>query len=239
MKKLFLFLSVLAIGFSSCTKNDDDTNNPNYHIDGITDLVITKEYTQFPVYPVLNLTVVYENSQQERVKLSLENVPQGLSYRISTSTGIPTFGTNISFVDSGVATGSYPIKLVGYGEVSGRREFYFNMTVKPVPDCAEQLLGNYLSNSMCDSVTSIQTVSRVQGTTNTILINNVDNVGRSLKATVDCNAKLLVINPQTVGGFTYSGSGDFNTVGTQRKINLTLQKVGSSGTTTCSYLLQR
>ncbi len=242
MKSAVLFLALLVFGFASCTKQyDDELNTPAYHVDGVTDLTLIKGSRSGGSTPGLQLSVVYENSQQERVHLTLENVPTGLYYKFYTPTGIPTFSSFVSFADSGVAEGNYSMRVVATGENSGRRELVFNMEVTGQPDCSADLIGSgYLSNSSCTSGSFSQSITKATGFTNNIILNNFDNNGTSLRAVVDCDFQQLTIPLQTINGVTYSGNGSYGISGGQRFISLSVQKSSSGGGTNfCSYSLQK
>ena len=236
MKRSLLFFALLVMGFASCKKDDDNTiYSPSYHVDGITDLTLVKGSRTGAATPFLSLNVMYENATQERVSLSLENAPQGLYYKIFTTTGIPTFSSAISFADSGVAEGTYPLKLVARGEYSGRKEFRFNMEVTALPDCTADIIGSgYTTNSSCSSSPYMQAIL-TSGVRNRVFFSNIDNNGFQLYATVDCDAQSLLIPEQVVNGVTYQGWGGYSISGGQRLISLGIQSTSSSGTNFCNY----
>lgn len=242
MRSSILFFALLLFGFASCTKNynDDDLLNPSYHIDGITDLSIVKGSS---IGASLSLNVVYENSEQERVRLSFENVPAGLSTKIFTPSGIPTFSSFITLADSGVAEGSYTIQLVATGNNTGRKTFPINVEVSGAPDCTDELVNNgsasYTASSSCTG-TSFTADILSTSTRNRVLFTNYNNTGISLFADIDCSSQTMNFPSQVVNGVNYSGSGSYEIFGAQRSVRFAIQSfTAGGGANFCSIFFQK
>src|SRR5690606_5646767 len=95
------FLSV-ALSFSSCVREDDW--NPGYGdpylINGIHDVELKRGLTGTAT-ATLDLDIEYQTSVQERITLSLEDLPEGLYYSFDPSSGYAPFHATLTLVDSG------------------------------------------------------------------------------------------------------------------------------------------
>jgi hypothetical protein len=240
MNRKLLFLALLVIGFASCKKDDDnEPSKPSYRIDGIVDRSMQKTVFGTPPTTTLNLNVMYEHSDQERVTLSIENVPEGLKSKFSTKSGIPGFNTSLLLIDSGVVAGEYTLKLIATGSNTGRRSYDFNLTVLAPPDCSSDLTGTgYATQTSCNPTGSFtQNITSVPGQVGRVLFSNFDNTGAQVYANVICNSGQVSIPSQTVNGVVYQGSGYYNVSGGTRYINVSYGRTVSGSTITCSMLL--
>lgn len=240
MKKATLFMALLTLLFSACTKSndDDDVFSPNFRVDGITDINIFRNSTNS-----LSLSVVYMNSQQERVRLSLEGLPSGMTAEFTTTSGLPSFSSYLQITNNSVPAGVYPVRLVATGDITGRHTFTFNITAM---DCYQALLKSYTANAFCNSPGSYtETATAVSGQTDRVMFNNFENSGADIYAIVDCNgggggtSGSLTIPAQTVGGVTFSGSGNYwSNFGGNTSISITYTRTTGTTTRTCSMSMQ-
>ncbi len=215
MKKSLLFLTALVIGFASCKKDENNyygPYTPPYHVEGVHDLTLQKRSNGFPGSAWLNFSVVYENSEQEKITLSLQGLPSGLHYMMDDSSGYPSFSTYASFIDSSAAVGDYTVKLVAKGSVSGKREFPFNVHVLPAPSCNAYIAATgFNSRTSCTTGSFMQNITVVAGSPNEVMFSNFDGSGNQVKAVVDCDNSsssdgYFTIPQQTVNGITYSST---------------------------------
>lgn len=207
MKSSYLAIAAFALvtGFSSCSKSDSDSLPTNYKIDGVHD--ITLQPTVNPTN-YMQLNVSYVGKVQERIDLSTEGLPAGCGQEISVTGGYPEFSSLISFTDTSVSPGTYPMKLICVGSKTGRKSYDFNLIVKPEPDYGTQFIGAYPNtNSSCASPTYTATIT-AGDKVNKIMLNNFDNNGTSVYALVTYYGQTLTIPQQTINGVTYTGSAN-------------------------------
>lgn len=248
MRRLLLFCALILTAVSACKKEDDDDLSvpyvPPYRVSGVVDFSMQKYSFGAELYEMY-VALEYENGEQERVTLSLENVPSGLKDSLFVSSGYPSFSSYITFVDSGVAEGVYTLKLITQGEKSGRREFPFTITILGVPDCTSPLTGAYNNSySFCTGSggnysVNVQPAPSVQ---NRLVFSNLNNNGLQLYADVNCSSSSPQINvpSQTVNGVTYSGYGYTFTNGQgQSGIYLNVYQSSGGSSNNCNYQLAR
>ena len=195
--------------FSACKKSDSDALPTNYRIDGVQDMTLQLSGS-VPITGYMSISVVPTGKIKEHVNLSVEGLPEGCSSFITSPGGFPTFSSNIIIRDSDAVGGTYPVKLVCDGSVTGKKSYTFNLTLPEFPDCASWLVRNYSANSGCAGGTFPEYVT-AGSTHNRIVFNNFENAGISLYANVTCQSSgssaSLVMPSQTVNGITFSGSG--------------------------------
>jgi hypothetical protein len=233
-----LLASILILScLGSCKKEDDDTPYiPPYRLEGVVDLTLSKLSSGNGALAQMPINVEYENGVQERVTLSLEDVPAGLKDSIVNTSGYPSFSSMLWFIDSGVNDGSYTMKLVAQGSQTGRTEFPFTLTVLPTPDCitGSGLVGTYTSTSTCVSggayTVNVQASASVK---NQLVFPNLNNNGLQIVANVNCDGggSFITIPTQSFNGVTYSGFVSFLSNGLRLNV--------SNGTTGCNYFLTR
>jgi hypothetical protein len=240
MKKLSILFLLIFIAFSSCQKTDNSaiSNEPtNYRVQNITD-VIMGNGTTGPTMASLQYSVALVGSIQETVSLSLSGLPAGVyidtaNYYRTATTGIPPFSCTITLVNYNAVAGTYPIKLMCNGTVTGQKYYTFNLVVEPTPPCNASLSKTYYSciNYCLGSTyyTDVVTADASIGTR--IHFSNFANSGQSIYADLNCSSGTLTIPAQTVGSATYTGSGRFYTSG-YMSINF------NNGTSACSMVMQ-
>jgi hypothetical protein len=242
MRKILGAMFVVVLAITSCKKSDNDAEpfKPSYHIDGISDVTIQKMVFGGAPYAYLNLSLVYENSEQERVTLSIDSVPPKLFTRFSTKSGIPSFTSSLFLADSGVAPGVYTLKLNAEGANSGKKSFDINLTVLAAPDCSSDITGTgYTSQSNCASASPYLQDITASGESGKVVFSNFDGSGTQIYGYVNCGSYYITIPQQVVNNITYQGSGNYQKIGTQRQVNINYSKVGSTGSTTCSLYMSR
>ncbi len=246
-KTLLAAASLLLLGVAACKKEYYTTNTsipgtqnvnvntgtPNYLVDGIQDLTLQKVDSGLPKNTAfMPLNITYNNRSQERLRLSLEGKPSGVTDSITVKTGYPSFSSAVLLTDSTVAVGTYPMKLVVTGDSSGRREFSFDLKVLPVRSCALDLVDTpYTASSACAGSSSYPVGIRQVGSGNQIRLNNFDNAGGSLLVNIDCSTQTLTVPAQTVNGVSYlGGSGSYFIFSGGKQLSLTAQINSGTGT---------
>ena len=231
-KKSTLLVALLAITIGSCTKKYE-TNVPYvppYHLDGITDLTVNADNPSAS----MQIGVTYQNSNQERVTLSLEGMPAGLTYNIINPSGYPSFSSFISFFDSSAAIGTYTVNLVAKGDKSGKVKFPFTVMVTEIPDCAAGFTGaNFSASNFCTSGSYTEGITLLSA--NHVQFTNFEGTGVHLNATFNCTTGDVTIPTQTINGFIYAGSGSFGSFGTNQEVVISYSKqpVGGGSTINC------
>ena len=244
-QRLLLFLAFALTLASACKKEDDDEQTipyiPPYRVSGVVDFSIQKTSSGINAYEMY-VGMEYENGEQERVSLSLENVPPGLHDTIYTVSGYPSFSSYIRFVDSGAAVGTYSVKFVTTGDKSGRREYPFSIRVLPEPDCSAPLLGIWNTQNNCGGPNNYSINIQASPTiTNRVLLSNFNNDGTQFYAQAECGGSgggstYFNIPNQIINGISYSGYGYYNPNQSQPGISM---NVSRSNFGTCTYYLSR
>ncbi|PZF72491.1 hypothetical protein [Taibaiella soli] len=237
MKKSYCIIVAIATAtsFFSCSKSDTgDTLPTNYRIDDIHDIELQPSGTQTSI---LNLSAVYTGKIQERISLSLEDVPAGVGTDISITGGYPAFNTQIAFTDSSATPGTYPIKLVCEGSQTGKKSYTFNLVAKPEIDYNSVLAGTYTDcSNACTSSGGYTITIRPGDKPNKIYIDNIDNTGRTVFANIINNGQQISIPEQLVNYFIYRGGG---VVVNSSELQLNLSAVYSSETINCVVYISK
>jgi hypothetical protein len=211
MRITSLFACILAgsLLFSACKKSDSDALPTNYRIDGVQDVNLAQQGTNIPITGYMSLSIMPTGKIQEHVALSIEGMPDGCSARLTSSSGFPAFSTNIIFTDSNANGGTYPVKLVCDGSVTGKKSYTFNLTLPQLPDCSSWLLGSYTASNSCTGGSYTEYISA--GTSrNKIVFNNFEGLGMPLYGIASCQTSgntSITIPSQTINGITFSGYG--------------------------------
>ncbi len=239
MKKVALIAAFALTGLAACKKTTNTTNltgsaQPSFLVNGLSDVTLQNDLTTMTE---LYLTVTYADSAQSNVTLSLSALPAGIT--IDTSwvvSGIPTFNTALTIYDTtenGATAGTYPMVLTATSANGSKKNYNFNLKVKAAPPCTTGLVGKYLScYSPCtgggyydDSVYADANVI------NKVWFTNFENSGHLVYGTYSCRTEMMTIPMQTVGGVTYSGSGNAYS----HFMNLSVSVGGSSS---CSFTME-
>lgn len=237
MRITTLFTCALAgaLFFSACKKSDSDALPTNYRIDGVQDITLPLQSSGIST-AYMTLTVNATGKIQEHVTLSLEGMPSGCAGEITSPSGFPNFSTYITFRDSAANGGTYPVKLVCDGSVTGKKAYTFNLTLPQLPDCSSFLIHGYSASSVCGGGVYSEYLTP-SGVRNRVLFNNFENSGISLYADVSCqspgSSTSLSMPSQTVNGTTYSGYG----YATSSYVYMSYTKYESGSTTSCTVYM--
>jgi hypothetical protein len=242
MFKKTILPGLLVVMLASCTRNTNNTTIiaqlPAFTVNGVHDVTITNGYPYYYNQVSLPLTVQYNDSTQQHVTLSLSALPAGITIDTGwVTSGIPTFTTTLLFYDTAAnaTPGTYPITLTATGSVTGKKNYSFNLKVKPAPSCTSYLVGKYNNcssncltpNGYADSVYADPSV------TNKIWFTNFNNSGYAIYANYNCATNALTVPLQTAGGTTYSGSGNASVGG-----HYMVLSVSKGGATSCTVYVQ-
>jgi hypothetical protein len=225
MKKTLLLFAFAVVAFASCTKTTNNTTNktiidtmvtgpslPAFTVGGIHDITFVNGSV---METMIGITVQYADSAQETVTLSLSALPQGITKDTTNwiTSGIPTYTTELLLLDTtqaGAALGTFPMTLTATGSLTGAKTFPFNIKIVPQPPCSAFLLGKYLNCSSSCGLGGLYTdsVYADPNVVNKIWFTNLNGTGLKIYGMYSCNSEAITIPTQTVGGITYSGSGD-------------------------------
>lgn len=238
-----------GISFNSCTKTEDkDVFVEPYIVQGIADLELKKGFQGY-AYAQLPILIDYKNSKQEKVSLSLEGVPPGISYTVTPTSGYAPFNAFITLYDTAATAGDYTLRLKTQTASTDERTFDFNLKVWPTPDCVEALIGTYnTGGSGCYPFYSYTSnITRKSPGSSAIVFENFLNTALNLEGIVSCKNASITIEKQT---FTYSnvnyeisGSGYYSTISgitiSNISLNLLLKNLSNNYTSSCNLSLFR
>jgi hypothetical protein len=122
IRKILFALLLAPVFFTACKKNESTPNE--FIINGIRDVNFGTTGSN-----VLPVTVSVSSGVQERVTLTVTNLPSGITATIDPNSGTPSFGSTITFNQTGGATaGTYAIHVVGTSS-SYTKSYDLNLTV--------------------------------------------------------------------------------------------------------------
>ncbi len=159
----------------------------------------------------LILEVKHLSGNQENITLSVEGLPDNVSYEFSNATGIPTFSTIFIVSAKHAAPGAYSINIVVTTASGKKNNFPCNLTLEESFDCASIVAGYFSGSSDC-SFSSSFNIYKNGGVVDGLTIDGID--GNALGASIDCNTNEITIHEQTVidgPGWksVYTGKGKF------------------------------
>lgn len=191
----------------------------------------------------MDIQVDYNSGNQESVKLSLEGLPAGITAEFSQTSGYPPLHSYVLIKDSLATPGTYRIKLIVTGSVSGRKEFPMTMVVEEVPDCSMSLTGTYSASGNCTSSSMhTETITYSPGVKRRINFTNFENLGITVYGVVNCSNTSIDIPSQTVGIHTIEGSGSYfydpSTSTTRMYVSYQRTTTGM-GTNNCSIYMNK
>lgn len=203
MRKIF-FLALTVILYAGCTKNYY-TPVPRFVVENLIDFSINANIQMY----VASISIKHNKGEQEHVSLSVEGLPEGLSYRfIGDSSGIAPISTNIYYRDSSAKVGTYKVNLVVNGSNSGIVRYPFTIKVDPVPECTDGLIGQYLCDDACAGNNFSDNVTKDPVIPNRIYFSNFNNNGTRLYADIYCRTSSNIYVPsQVINGNVYQGNG--------------------------------
>lgn len=128
MKKVLL-LCYAATLFCSCKKDKTTAQENNYTINGVHEISFSD-----PLANIMSLSVqLAPGGTQETVNLSVEGLPDHMSAKFSTISGIPTFTSVLTFEKADSSEGTYNINIVGTSG-TGKRKTYPTKVIIPTLD---------------------------------------------------------------------------------------------------------
>jgi hypothetical protein len=239
MRKVYLLLTLICISVFACKKAENSGPIkllPGFIVNGITDVTVEKDSVNF-----LSISVEMKKGEQEPVTLSASGLPAGVTVTFTPESGTPDFTAFATFRTSlSSVSGTYPIKLVVTGR-SGARSYDMNLIIKPISECGNRTVGQYLADDFCDNFGAMtyNTFVSPSGTNNRIFINNLGNTfSGGAFANLNCDEGTLVIPQQTfLGSGTISGTGTFSS--TQMDINYSFDFGGGSTPVTCHVVMTK
>lgn len=220
---LLLFLLACVV-FWGCGKDDPPKNvtpaNPFvFDLQGVKDLKIENTGTDS-----MRVSITRKSGSTEKVSLSLEGLPDNVTYRITPNEGLPPFDAWIVINANNSAIGSFSVTLKASGSTAGVIPYNINLTTfKEDVECIPALLGKYSTTEDCQGspiYNYTATVTQNPIDKKGIIISNFANVGIDVKATVVCGSNKITVPEQYIGDYTVSGTGDV--VGNKLKIDYTL-----------------
>ncbi|PZF72489.1 hypothetical protein [Taibaiella soli] len=215
MKKSYLLPLVVSIGLFSCTKSGTDTtsgtgantNKTSYKVNGVVDVSIQNNPDSNTSVTTLTITDTLKSAQ--KITLSLDGLPNGVTGTLSNTSGYPTYTSVLTFVDASNATpGVYPIKLNCEGSISGKASYTINLTVRADHDYANDWIGT------ADAITRLVNGDPGPSFTETIthgdrpnrvVFHNFFNDGVDVYADIRPDGENVDIPSQTINGAIYSG----------------------------------
>ncbi|MBS1688740.1 MAG: hypothetical protein JSS96_08445 [Bacteroidetes bacterium] len=209
MKKTLLLFMLFCIALSSCTKDDNKSNQPTtYRIDNITDQQIG--YSAGSV-AYLQLSVGYVGPIQENVSLSLSGLPAGVTADTNSHSGIPSYSTVFYLMNDGTAKpGTYTVTLNCKGDKTGNKSYTFKIKVLPPPQCTSTVAGTWAIGTDCLGNTFSDNIEVDPSTYNRIIFSNFADLSLSVYADLDCNTGTFTIPRQGFAGHVYYGNGYFS-----------------------------
>ncbi len=247
MRKLVFALAVtLTAALYSCDKKPSTpvvptvTNSTEFNINGISDIKIPSNGGG-----ELVLSIQFVSGTQENVTLAISGVPAKVSADFSTTSGIPTYASILSFTSNDEAVGTYPLTITATSASGVKKEFKFNLVIEKPEDCATPIIGNYTGTVKCDASSPSSTTANIVAGPD---LNTIKIIGQGTSeaiADLDCTNGTLVIREKIQDNTTYSikitGSGTFVSSGI---LNFTVKNVYYVGgveqyTSECTFSLTK
>jgi hypothetical protein len=207
----------------ACNKSDNNNNNINipvadpdamkYTVNGVADK--NMNWTDSAVIP---LSIVHSSGRQEKLTLSVADLPANITASFEPQSGTPSFASILSLRSANVQGGSYTVKIKATTEKDSIKTFDFVLTVKGIEACIPERVGLYISKMQRGSSIAEDGELAVASSTeqNQVILKQVflDGFGNfDIKVNVDCaNYKLTVIQQPLTGtpSASVSGSGTFS-----------------------------
>jgi hypothetical protein len=193
----------------------------------------------------MSIDIDYNSGRQEKLFLSLENLPKGINAKIINEKGFPPFSSSIYFYDTSAVhatPGLYEASLVVCNASKTTiKKYPFTIRVKKVSDCRNDVVGDCFAINYClsGSLTYITTVKK-SNINDRIIINNFENNNDSIEVKLYCGFNNINIPNQKVGDFTISGYGWYYLKTNGYSMKLSYTKIDSSGgTSECEMSINR
>ena len=123
MKNQILLLSLLAISFASC-KKDDKAAPFVYTINGVHDITMESTGTNF-----LALQLEHSSGTQQPVTISVSGLPNNVTATASPESGTPGFSTVVTFTAANADTGTYNVKVKGTTSGGSVKEYDLKLRI--------------------------------------------------------------------------------------------------------------
>lgn len=230
MKKIsnLLIFLVLLTG-AACNKDSNDAPSFNYTVNNVQDVTVERG-GNFP----LSLQITSANTIQEPITLAVSGLPSGVTAMFSTISGTPSFTTVLTFsADLSATAGDYPLKITSTNSKGAKREYSLKLHVTNPVNCATALVGDYTGIDTCSGSAVTATVSVPAGTPNRISLQSSNLPAWS--GTVDCNTKMIVMDPFNGGGLSFTAKGTF----VDNKITLDYSASGFGMSYDCRLILNK
>lgn len=209
MKKLLLFFSFVSLLISSCKKESETPSTPvlpvlDVRIDGLYDFTLGYDNTTYE-YEVktIGLSISQTTLNQENISISAENVPNGMEFKFSTTSGIPNFTSLMEVkLNSNIRSGVYPISLVAKNSSGLKKTYNFTITVN-LP-CNFSYAGSFDVKETIDGVVQpvYSTTLSVMGTAGDMIYDYKNYYSMN----INCSTKSVILYSQNyVYGNPYSG----------------------------------
>ena len=209
--QIFFLIAFTTLTVLSCVR--PEPHMVSFTIDGL------KNYELGPGETETTTLTINETdpSLDETVKLSVENLPQGVTASLRPDSGEPGFITELTItVAEGETPGLYPVQLIAESTVRGRKTYDFDIKVKQPPVCG--LLKDYMG--AFDGLPEFESTVQPRGEIvenagyHEINITNFGALNHTIAAQVSCNEMRVLIPHQALNADTsLAGEGTFDDAG--------------------------
>ncbi len=222
---IILFFAACFVAIAGCTKSNEpkktntptpvvDSNAMKYTVNGLIDIYLEKTDDTFYV-----LSIAHIGGKQEKLTLSVTDLPANVTASFETKSGIPSFGSILNIASADAAPGTYPIKILGTSASDSVKEFNINLIIKTPPPppppppalgCVIDIIGTYTSDYDFRGKGIDCIVDSISGVKNKVKISNLKGFPDPVYADLDCDKKTLTITQAKSGSLTLTdGYGVF------------------------------
>lgn len=136
---LYSLLALLLVCFASCKKKDKNSA-ATFQLSNVSDQVIVNNQSLEWIIPVEHLS-----GPQEKVTISLSNLPSNVTLLLDSTTGLLPFNAvfrmNAKFAKPGVST----ITVKSKSESNVTKQYDVKLTVSPSALCTDNIIGEYIN----------------------------------------------------------------------------------------------
>lgn len=138
MKKALLLSLLSAILLLACSKEEKKAED-SFIVNGISDLSLAKDTEIY-----LPLEIKHVAGTQEKVTITVEGLPSGVTAEATPQSGTPTYVTSVRFHASEDAIeGSKQIRIKAAGASGATKTYDFALNVTRQINCGTKLIGTY------------------------------------------------------------------------------------------------
>lgn len=211
MKKVVFLLLAMSAIFSACQKN---VKVPlSYTVQTLNNQPIGDIYVPDQGVTTLSLLVKYMGGYQEdKVTITLTDVPEALHLGKSAYTEVPTYRADFTMTTSNAPHGTYPVTVTATAPGSETQTYHLNMVVG-YADCAAGLAGTYNGNNACTGRGFTYTATVSSPTSNQLDVVNLGGYGSATVTHIylNCQNDSVTIPSQNIGnGTVLEGNGTFS-----------------------------